>query len=81
MELAPHGITVNALLAGVTDTAALRKIPGHEALIEQSKQKNPSKRLTTPNDVAQLVRALVRPETHWLTGNVLRVDGGESVAG
>ena len=81
VELAPQGITVNALLAGVTDTAALRKIPGHEALINQSRQKNPSGRLTTPGDVAQLVRALVRPETHWLTGNVLRVDGGESVAG
>lgn len=81
VELAPQGITVNALLAGVTDTAALRKIPGHERLIEQSLQKNPSGRLTTPQDVAQLVRTLVRPETQWLTGNVLRVDGGESVAG
>jgi len=81
VELAPQGITANALLAGVTETAALRKIPGHEALIEQSRQKNPSGRLTTPHDVAQLVRVLVRPETHWLTGNVLRVDGGESIAG
>ena len=81
VELAPQGITVNALLAGVTDTAALRKIPGHESLIAQSLQKNPSGRLTTPHDVAQLVRTLVRPETHWLTGNVLRVDGGESIAG
>ena len=80
-ELAPQRITVNALLAGVTDTAALRKIPGHEALVDQSRQKNTSGRLTTPEDVAQLVRALVRPETHWLTGNVLRVDGGESIAG
>src|SRR5215468_6485349 len=33
-ELAPHGIAANAILAGVTDTPALRKIPGNENLIK-----------------------------------------------
>ncbi|MEE9198951.1 MAG: SDR family oxidoreductase, partial [Dehalococcoidia bacterium] len=41
MELAPRGITINAIRAGITDTPALRKIPGHEGLIEQATRNNP----------------------------------------
>jgi enoyl-[acyl-carrier protein] reductase III len=81
VELARRGITVNALRAGVTDTPALRKIPGHEAMIEQARRRNPSGRLTTPEDVARCIVALAGPETAWLTGNTLGVDGGEHVAG
>lgn len=81
VELAPRGITVNAVLAGVTDTPALRKIPGHERLIEKALEANPHGRLTTPEDVAACLVELARPGTAWLTGNVLRVDGGEDVAG
>ncbi|MBI5547931.1 MAG: SDR family oxidoreductase [Deltaproteobacteria bacterium] len=80
-ELAPVGITVNAIRAGVTDTPALRKIPGCEALLEAAARRNPSKRITTPEDVARCVAALARPETAWLTGNVLGIDGGEHIAG
>ena len=81
MELAPRGITVNAVLAGVTDTPALRKIPGHEALIERAGRGNPSGRLTTPEDVAAALVDLARPGTYWLTGNTLRIDGGEDISG
>ena len=51
-ELAPRKITVNALRGGVTDTPALRKIPGNDILIDGAAAKNPSGRLTTPEDVA-----------------------------
>lgn len=78
-ELAPRGITVNALRGGVTDTPALRKIPGHERLVEGARAKNPSGRLTTPQDVADAVVALCSPRTHWITGNVINVDGGEEI--
>jgi enoyl-[acyl-carrier protein] reductase III len=78
-ELAPLKITVNAIRAGVTDTPALRKIPGNEKLIEHSKLRNPHGRLTTPEDVARAVAALCQPETSWMTGNVLGVDGGEGI--
>jgi NAD(P)-dependent dehydrogenase (short-subunit alcohol dehydrogenase family) len=81
MELAPRGITVNAIRAGVTDTPALRKIPGHERMIEIASQINPHGRLTTPEDVGRCLVALSRPETAWMTGNVIRVDGGEDVVG
>jgi NAD(P)-dependent dehydrogenase (short-subunit alcohol dehydrogenase family) len=79
MELAPRGITVNAILAGVTDTPALRKIPGSKALLDKALAANPSGRLTTPQDVAEALIDLSRPGTHWLTGNTLRIDGGEDI--
>jgi enoyl-[acyl-carrier protein] reductase III len=81
VELAPAGITANAILAGVTDTAALRQIPGHEKILEMAKQRNPSRRLTQPEDVARCIAALCHPATYWMTGNTLNVDGGENVVG
>lgn len=80
VELAPLGITANAIRAGVTDTPALRKIPGHEQMIALARQRNPHRRLTKPEDVARCLVALARPETAWLTGNTLGVDGGEHIA-
>ena len=81
VELAPEGITANAIKAGVTDTPALRKIPGNDAIVESAKARNPAGRLTTPQDVARCLVALSGEGTEWLTGNVLQVDGGEDVAG
>lgn len=81
MELAPRGISVNAIRAGVTDTPALRKIPGHESIAETALKRNPSGRLTTPEDVARAIAALCRPGTEWISGNIIGVDGGEDVIG
>ncbi len=78
-ELAPRRITVNALRGGVTDTPALRKIPGNDILLDGAAAKNPSGRLTTPEDVAAAAVALASPDAHWITGNVINVDGGEEV--
>ena len=81
LELAPLGITANAIRAGVTDTPALRKIPGHEHMVRTALARNPMGRLTTPEDVASAIAVLVEPGTHWLTGNVIGVDGGEDITG
>ena len=81
VELAPQRIAVNALRAGVTDTPALRKIPGSEKMIERCLAVHPAGRLTTPEDVASVIVALARPETVWMTGNVLGIDGTEDVVG
>jgi NAD(P)-dependent dehydrogenase (short-subunit alcohol dehydrogenase family) len=81
VELAPRGITVNALRAGVTPTPAAQKIPGWEALAAGARARNPGGRLTTPEDVARAVVALAQPDTHWITGNVIGVDGGEDLVG
>ena len=81
LELAPHGITANAIMAGVTHTPALDKIPGSDRMMAEMRERNPNKRLTTPEDVAECLLALSGPGTQWMTGNVLRVDGGETIAG
>jgi NAD(P)-dependent dehydrogenase (short-subunit alcohol dehydrogenase family) len=79
MELGPMGITSNAIKAGVTDTPALRKIPGNVGMLEAARRKNPTERLTTPEDVAKAIVLLSMDEAHWISGNVLGVDGGEDI--
>jgi enoyl-[acyl-carrier protein] reductase III len=81
VELVPRRIGVNAVRAGVTDTPALRKIPGNDKMIEHCLAIHPAKRLTTPADVAAVIMAVARPDTTWLTGNVLGVDGTEDLVG
>lgn len=77
VELAPKGITVNAVRAGVTDTRAARAIPEFDKMAHEASTRNPMGRMTRPEDVAATIGALCVPETYWLTGNVLGVDGGE----
>ena len=79
LELGPLGITVNAVMAGVTDTPALRKIPGSDRMLKMALAKNPSGRLTTPRDVAEAIGLLANAKAHWITGNVICVDGGEFI--
>ncbi len=79
LELGPKGVAVNAIRAGVTDTPALRKIPGHEEMIQMAKGRNPMGRLTIPEDVAGAIALLSHPKAQWITGNVLGVDGGEFI--
>jgi enoyl-[acyl-carrier protein] reductase III len=81
VELAPHGISVNALRAGVTDTPAARKIPGSDRMFAHAIAGNPSGRLTTPEDVADFIVALLSYDSNWMTGNVIGLDGGEDLAG
>lgn len=79
LELAPTGVTANAILAGVTDTPALRKIPGNQAMIETASKRNPFGRLTTPDDIAQSLLAFSLSNCNFMTGNTIRIDGGENI--
>ncbi len=79
LELAPLGVTANAILAGVTDTPALRKIPGNAEMIEVATKRNPMGRLTSPDDVAKTLVALSLSHCNFVTGNTLRIDGGENI--
>jgi enoyl-[acyl-carrier protein] reductase III len=81
VELAPYGISANAIRAGVTDTPASRKIPGSDQMFERALTHNPGKRLTTPEDVAGLLVALSLCNCTWMTGNCIGVDGGEDLLG
>ena len=80
-ELAPRGITANAIRAGVTDTPALQKIPGSEPRRTARGPGIRSRRLTTTDDVARAIVVLSHPDTYWITGNVIGVDGGEDITG
>lgn len=79
MELGHLGITANAIMAGATDTPALRKIPGNVKMLEVAKQKNPASRLTTPEDVGRAIALLADERSYWISGNVIGVDGGEDI--
>lgn len=81
VEMAHAGIRSNIVQAGVTDTPALRAIPGSLNLKAQARTRNPFGRLTTPDDVAGVVYLLSRPEAAWINGTIIRVDGGERVSG
>lgn len=81
VELAPRGITVNAVRAGVTDTKSSRAIPGFDKMSQEASTKNPMGRMTRPEDVAATIGALCVPDAYWLTGSVLGVDGGEDNIG
>lgn len=79
-ELAPLGVTANAIRAGVTDTPALRRIPGGPELHARAMANNPRGRSTTPEDVAQAIAVLSDERLYWMTGNVIGVDGGEELS-
>lgn len=80
-ELAPKGIRVNTIHAGITDTPSLRSIPGHEELVRMATATNPSGRMTTPEDVANAIFLLTLPEAAWINGSLIHVDGGEHLIG
>lgn len=79
LEFAPYGIRANCIQAGLTDTVSFRMIPGHEELKERSLNQNPFKRLTTPEDVANVVYLLSKDEAAWINGTIIIADGGEHI--
>ncbi len=81
VELVPRKIAVNAIRAGVTDTPALRKIPEYQRMIDRCLALHPAGRLTLPEDIGSVITAMARPETVWMTGNVLGIDGTEDLVG
>ncbi len=80
VEYAPYGIRANVIQAGVTDTAAMRAIPGSEQIKARARLRNPMGRLTTPGDVADFIFLLCLDEAAWVNGALLCVDGGERIA-
>lgn len=81
VELAPRGIRVNAVSAGVVETDALKAFPQRERICDEFRRRSPAGRLLTPADVAGVVYLLCLPEADMVCGQTLRVDGGYSIVG
>jgi len=79
LEFAPFGIRANCIQAGVTNTASLNMIPDSETIKGHTLKRNPFGKLTTSEDVANVVYLLSKEEASWINGTILKVDGGESL--
>ena len=80
VELAPHGIRVNAVAPGAVDTE-LSRAAWTPADREGYLRLTPVERLGQPEDIAQTVLFLCLPQSDYMTGQILAVDGGFSIAG
>jgi enoyl-[acyl-carrier protein] reductase III len=79
VELAPRGIGVNAVSAGVVETEALDYFPNREQMLASGRERTPAGRLVAPEDVAAAVTFLCSPEAEMIRGHTLLVDGGYSL--
>ena len=79
VELAPRGIRVNAVSAGVVETEALDHFPNREQMLESARRRTPAGRMVEPRDVADAVVFLCSPLSEMVCGQTLVVDGGFSL--
>jgi enoyl-[acyl-carrier protein] reductase III len=79
VELAPRGIRVNAVSAGVVETEALQHFPNREEMLRAGRERTPAGRLVEPEDVADAVVFLCSPQAAMVCGHTLVVDGGFSL--
>lgn len=75
IELAPKGILVNLVSPGMTDTELISDIPEKVKLLTSAK--TPLKRLAKPLDIANAISYLVSEKSDFLTGETIRVNGGQ----
>ena len=81
LELAPHGVRVNAVAAGPTESGALTGMMGlsaeqAETIKEQEREHIPLNRRGNPDEVARWIVRLADSASEWVTGQVITVDGG-----
>lgn len=79
VELAPRGIRVNAVSAGLVETEALQFFPNREEMLAHSRSGTPAGRMVEPDDVARAVTFLCSPDAAMVVGHTLVVDGGFSL--
>ena len=80
LELAPHGVRVNAVNPGVTVTDLHRRSGIDEekyaAFLERSKTTHPLGRTGEPDEIAELICFLASARAGWITGETISIDGG-----
>ena len=79
VEWAPR-IRVNAIAPSLTDTPLAAKITANPKALEVSIEKHPLKRIGRDTDIAEMALFLLSDKSSWITGQVLSVDGGLSIA-
>jgi NAD(P)-dependent dehydrogenase (short-subunit alcohol dehydrogenase family) len=82
VALAPRGITVNAICAGITDDSIVNQLPpqAQDALLAWLREGwNPMGRPGTPADIGGAVAALCGVDAAWITGQTIVADGGASL--
>lgn len=78
-ELAPRGITVNVVSAGVVETEALDHFPARDAIFDETRRRTPTHRMVTPAEVADVALFLSSPLARAITGQTVVVDNGYSI--
>jgi len=81
VELAPRGIRVNGILAGLADTRSSRSIPGADEVISHAQFHTPCGRIVQPEDVARITAFLCSREAEMICGQFVVVDGGRNITG
>ena len=79
VELAPRGVRVNAVSAGVVETGALDHFPNREEMLRMAQARTPAGRMVQPGDLAEAVVFLCSPGAEMIRGQTLIVDGGYSL--
>src|SRR4051812_31648321 len=77
LELARHGITVNAIAPGMIETDMTKSVPPE--IMEKFINRIPAKRIGQPNDIAALASYLASDGASYVTGQCIQIDGGLSV--
>jgi len=83
LELAPHGVRVNAVNPGVVVTelhTVTNTVPDYAGFLERSKTTHPIGRVGQPEEVSALVLFLLSDEAGWITGATMSIDGGRALA-
>ncbi len=71
-------IRVNAIAPSLTQTPLAAKLLNDQKKIEANAERHPLKRIGKPEDIAEMARFLLTPAASWITGQILKVDGGMS---
>jgi enoyl-[acyl-carrier protein] reductase III len=79
VELAPSGILVNTVSAGLVDTDAIKHFPGRDQMLANARSRVPMGRLGTPEDIARVVAFLCGEDSGWVCGQTIVADGGYSI--
>lgn len=76
-ELAPI-IRVNVIAPSLTDTPLASRLINHETKLQGAKDRHPLKRIGSPDEIASMATLLLDDRGSWMTGQIIKVDGGIS---